>query len=318
MSKARPVVPGAIVVLTRRCYERRFFLRPDSEITPALEYALAVALGRYAMKLVGVVFMSDHYHIVLWDPSGRYPDFARYLNSVVARMVNHRRGRWDRLWDGRQVHVEYLLTAEAVERKLVYVLCNPVAAGLVERGREWPGVRSTPQVYVTGARKVRRPAWFFDADGDMPEEAELAFVVPPTHADMTPQAFAALIAERVAEAEAAMRAAQAEAGRGFLGARGVLRQRWWDRARSSEERRVPVPVASGGGPRHREAVAALRLFRSEYAAALCAWRDGARGTRFPPGTWKMQRVHRARTHPPPGYLTVLAGFRPPPADVSAA
>lgn len=318
MSTARPVVPGAIVVLTRRCHERRFFLHPGGKICPALAYALAVALGKYEMKLIGVIFMSDHYHILLWDPHARYPDFARYMNSLIARMVNCRRGRWDSLWDGRQLHVEVLLTAEAVERKLVYILCNPVAAGLVERGREWPGVRSTPQVYVEDARTVPRPSWFFDADGTMPEEATLEYVVPPTHADMTPAAFTALIARQVAEREAAHRAAQKEAGRSFLGPRGVLRQRWWDRAKTPEKRREPIPRASGKGPLHEAALRAITSFEVQYQAALEAWRGGDRDVTFPPCTWRMSRLHDARCHPPPGYLAILAGFRAPPSPATAA
>jgi len=318
MSKARPVVPGAIVVLTRRCHDRRFFLRPGGEICPALEYALAVASGLYGMKIIGVVFMSDHYHLLLWDPHARYPDFARYLNSLIARMVNHRRGRSDSLWDGRQLHVDVLLTAEAVERKLVYLLCNPVAAGLVERGRDWPGVRSTPQVYVTESRVVKRPTWFFDPAGDMPEEATLEYVVPPTHEHMTPKEFAALISERVAQREAEHRAAQRASGRPFLGPRGVLRQRWWDRARSPEQRTRRTPRSSGKGAHHKAAQKAFKAFEVAYGAALEAWRGGDRDVAFPPCTWKMNRVHAARCHPPPGYLSILAGFRAPPAPQPAS
>jgi len=317
MSKARPVVPGAIVVLTRRCHDRRFFLRPDREICEAMEYALAIALGKYGMKLIGVIFMSDHYHLVLWDPCARYPEFARYLNSLIARMVNCRRGRWDSLWDGRQLHVDVLLTAEAVERKLVYVLCNPVASGLVERGRDWPGLRSTPQVYVTGPRTVRRPSWFFDPDGDMPEEATLEYTVPPTHEEMAPEEFAALIARRVNASEEALRAEQRAAGRPFLGARGVLRQKWWAWAKTPEARREPIPRATGKGAVHKAAAKAFRRFEVEYGKALDAWRGGDWGVRFPPCTWKMGRLHDATCRPPPGYLSILAGFRAPPAEFSA-
>jgi REP element-mobilizing transposase RayT len=300
-------------MVTRRCIDRRYLLRPDAEVRAALEYLMAVGMARFGVAIVAAVFLSNHYHLIISDPAGRYPAFLQWFDSLVARVVNCHRGRWGRFWDGEQVHVEILLDAEAVERKIVYTLANAVAAGLVEYGSEWPGVRSSPQVWVRPPKVVKRPAWFFQPDGVMPAEAELAYAVPPTHEGMAPAEFAARIARRVSAEEERLRALQNEAKRPFLGARGVLRQRWSSRPRTSEIRRKIKPLVAGPRETCKAALAAIRLFRWIYWEALDAWRLGDRQASFPPGTWRMGELHRASRQPPPGFLAVLAGFRAPPA-----
>ena len=312
MSVPRPVVPGTVLMVTRRCIERRYLLRPDAEVSRAMEYLAAVAVARYGMELIGMVVMSNHYHLILHDVRGCYPAFLQWFDSLVARVVNCRRGRWGRFWDGDAVHVEHLLTAEAVERKLVYLACNPTRAGLVERGAEWPGVRSSPQVWVGLPKVVSRPTFFFRRDGVMPETAELVYSVPPTHRGMTSAEFSARIARRVSEEEERLRAEQAKAGRSYLGVRGILRQRWTSAPGTSEARRQPKPLVAGDGLSRSVALEAIRGFRWEYAGALETWRAGDREILFPAGTWQMRALHGAGRHPPPGHLAVLSGFRAPP------
>jgi putative transposase len=43
MSLPRPVIPGRTYLLTRRCSERRFFLRPDHATNNNYLYCLAYA-----------------------------------------------------------------------------------------------------------------------------------------------------------------------------------------------------------------------------------------------------------------------------------
>ncbi|PKN56979.1 MAG: hypothetical protein CVU56_13405 [Deltaproteobacteria bacterium HGW-Deltaproteobacteria-14] len=312
-------MPGAVVMVTRRCIDRRFFMRPDADVRAALEYLMAVGMARFGVVIVAAAFLSNHYHLILADPEGRYPAFLQWFDSLVARVVNCRRGRRGRFWDGDQVHVEVLLDAEAVERKIVYVLANAVAAGLVERGRDWPGVRSSPQVWVGPPKVVRRPDWFFRPDGSMPEEAELRYAMPPTHEGMAAAEFAARIGRRVSEEEARLRAVQNAAKRPFLGARGVLRQRWWSRPRTPEARRGVKPLVAGARETCQAALAAIQTFRWRYREALEAWRGDDRQVFFPPGTWRMRELHQASRRPPPGFLAVLVGWRAPFApDVATA
>ena len=45
MSLPRAIIPGRCYLITRRCSERRFFLRPDRETNNAFVYCMALALG---------------------------------------------------------------------------------------------------------------------------------------------------------------------------------------------------------------------------------------------------------------------------------
>ncbi|HSN14760.1 MAG TPA: hypothetical protein VLT61_09020, partial [Anaeromyxobacteraceae bacterium] len=79
---------------------------------------------------------------VLTDLHARLPDFNRILNGLVARATNCLLGRWKCFWDPDSYSAVRLETTNAILEKMVYVLANPVAAGLVRRGSEWPGLWS--------------------------------------------------------------------------------------------------------------------------------------------------------------------------------
>ncbi len=71
-----------------------------------------------------------------------------------------------------------------VRAKVVYTVANPVEAGLVSHGGQWPGLR----LYRPGPMRIERPEVFFDLDGDTPEVAELELVAPPIDAESSREA----------------------------------------------------------------------------------------------------------------------------------
>lgn len=73
MSLPRQVLPGSDYMITRRCSERRFFLRHGSETNNAFIYCLALAARRANVQILFVVAMSNHYHAGLHDPDGNFP-----------------------------------------------------------------------------------------------------------------------------------------------------------------------------------------------------------------------------------------------------
>ena len=64
-------------MITRRCSERRFFMRPDRETNNAFIYCLALAARKASISIVCVGTLSNHYHAVLVDNHGRLPQFLR-------------------------------------------------------------------------------------------------------------------------------------------------------------------------------------------------------------------------------------------------
>jgi hypothetical protein len=49
-------------MITRRCSERRFFLRPDDDTNNAFTYCLALAAKRAKVEVTFSVALSNHHH----------------------------------------------------------------------------------------------------------------------------------------------------------------------------------------------------------------------------------------------------------------
>lgn len=56
----RQILPGTTYMVTRRCSERRFFLRPSALTTAIFRYLLAVAASRYNVLVHAYCVMSNH------------------------------------------------------------------------------------------------------------------------------------------------------------------------------------------------------------------------------------------------------------------
>ncbi len=293
MTAPRQVLPGTTYLVTRRCSERRFFLRPSKATNGIFLFVLAVAANRYDIHVHAFCVLSNHFHLVLTDPHGRLPEFHRYLDGLVARATNCALGRWESFWDPDSYSAVRLEGPDDVFSKLVYVLANPVAAGLVRRGGDWPGLWSDPS-WMGGARVcVDRPKDFFRDAGPLPKSARLQLHRPPGF-EMDGSFVASLVrALRSAEDDAAAELGQQ--GRSFLGAARVRTQKPHSRPAPGEPRRGLSPrVACRNKWGRIEALLRLAHFAESYREALAAWRLGIREVLFPPGTWAMRVHHRAR------------------------
>jgi hypothetical protein len=76
--------------------------------------------------------MSNHYHAVIYDREGRYPEFIEYLHKLLDRSQNALRGRWENFWSCEQTCVVKLVDREAVIDKLVYTATNLVLDHVVD------------------------------------------------------------------------------------------------------------------------------------------------------------------------------------------
>jgi putative transposase len=278
------VLPGAAYLVTRRCSERRFFLRPSRIVNEIVLYALAVAALRYGVLVHAFCVLSNHVHLVVTDPDGRLPAFMQYLDSLVARAVNASFGRFEGSWA-----VEPLAPADIVS-KIAYVLANPVAAGLVRRGAEWPGLWTAP-AQIGGAKlAARRPKVFLDPKSYMPELVELELTAPPGFASA--EEFRALLSDEFGAAEAKHQRDAAAEGRRFMGAARVLAQNPFSRPPPSEPRFEPKPrIVARDKWRRIEALQRLKSFLQMYREAWLARRAGVPNVQFPAGTYLMRLMH---------------------------
>lgn len=292
MTTPRQIFMGTTWLLSRRCSERRFFLRPSKSSRDIFRYALALYAQRYRVQVHAFCVMSNHHHMAITDTLGLLPDFARDFHALVARAMNFALKRDESFWDCESYSAVKLVGAEDVLRKMVYVLANPVEAGLVRRASDWPGLWSDPRLIGGKPVKVRRPEGFFDKDGNMPEVVELQLVPPPAFKDHA--SFVELLLESLEVAERLAVARIEAEGRSFLGIAGVLSQGVDSRPARAEPRFQLNPrVACRDKWKRIETLQRLKEFVSAYKAALAAWRSGVRDALFPPGTWHMRVVHGA-------------------------
>jgi putative transposase len=283
----RQVLPRQFYLITRRCSRREFLLRPDPATNNAFLYCLINAAQRCEIDVLLPCVMSNHYHAVIYDRVGRYPEFIEHVHKLVARSQNALRGRWESMWSSEQTCVVKLVGREAVMDKLVYTATNPVQDHLVERVHHWPGVNGLTALLSGRTLRATRPLHFFRANGAMPEAVELALTLP---SELGPaDAVLAELRDRVHAVELARAAERQRTGGRVKGRRAVLAQSWRDSPASSEPRRNLRPrVASRSKWARMEVLVRNRAFAVEYASARERWHAGAAAV-FPPGTYWLQR-----------------------------
>jgi putative transposase len=292
VSHPRRVVPGETYLITRRCYQRTFRLRPRRETNDIFAYCLALAMRATGVRLHAACVMSNHHHLVVTDPRGVLPDFLRELHRLTAKAMNASQGQWENLWAAEPCNVVRLATDDDVDDKVAYVVANPVAAGLVRSPEAWPGL------LLSGATvlRVARPSAYFTREGVCPPDLTLTVEPPPTRGDepitreSRAQRLQRFVREKVAAAHAAMRAA----GRGFLGVDAVLSTSFARRAKSYETKCGTIPTFAARVAVVREHLRRVeRGFRVQYRRALRVWRTGVRDVVFPEGTWWLRVFHGA-------------------------
>jgi putative transposase len=79
----RQIVPGRYWMVTRRCTQRQFLLRPSSITNAYFEYCLALAAKRSGVQVIAYLAMSNHYHAVVFDPLGQLPVFLECVNKAI-------------------------------------------------------------------------------------------------------------------------------------------------------------------------------------------------------------------------------------------
>ena len=276
-------------MFTRRCSERRFFLRPDPLVTNAFWYCLGWAAEKHGMILHAAVALSNHVHVVASDPRGVYPDFLRDFNGLLARVVNAARGRWEHFWDSNQASVVLLEDEAAQLDKVVYTLTNPV--GLVEKAADWPGATALHAVLNGATVVAKRPEHFFrkeDNGGSMPATVQLFFSPPPSFSGLPLRDYRSQVKERVEGVETEAAVARRGARTAVLGQRRILAQRWYDKPSDAEPRRQLSPnVACRDKWLRIERLQLNKRFQEIYQDARRAFRAGLEAI-FPWGTWLMR------------------------------
>jgi REP element-mobilizing transposase RayT len=286
MTDPRQVIPGATYLVTRRCTQRQFLLKPCKIVNEVFLYVLALAAERYDIRIHAYCVLSNHSHIVLSDPHARLPAFQQFLDGIVAKALNAFHGRCENLWAPDTYSAVKLATTSDILDKVTYVLANPVAAGLVPHGRQWPGLWSAPEQIGT-ATEALRPEFFFSRNGTLPEKVTLRISRPPGF--QSTEAFRRDLSASVADRE--RRVARKIRGE-FLGIAKVLAQKPTGRPLSVEPRGGLNPrVAAHDKWKRIELLQSLIDFLRAYHDAWLARRAGRPRVIFPYGTYHLRIQH---------------------------
>jgi REP element-mobilizing transposase RayT len=287
-------------MITRRCTQRQFLMRPDRETNNAFIYCLAVAAQRFGIRVLFTVAMSNHHHTGIYDPDGSYPGFIEHFHKLFAKCQNALRGRTENFWSSEQTSVVRLVDPNDVIDKMTYALSNPVKDNLVDRAHHWPGVTSVDTLLHARPLTASRPKHFFRDDGPMPDVVSLSFAMPEGFEHLTAAEFGTMVVERVRAAEELAAAGRRRTGASILGRKRVLAQRWSDLPGNREPRRQLSPrIAARSKWSRIEALLRNRAFRDAYAAARASFTAGIHDVIFPAGTYWLRRFTRAICAPWP-------------------
>jgi len=296
VTRPRQVLRNQFYLITRRCANRWFLLRPDAATNNAYAYCLAVAAQRCGMEVVHTLAESNHHHTTIYDRDGRCPEFIMYFHSLVARSQNALRGRWENFWAAEEPCVTRLLDRETVIAKVVYAVTNPVKDGLVARVHHWPGVNTYANLVSGRALRATRPRHFFRDPGPLPDEIELRMTIPD---ELGPaDAFIAEVSAGVERVEREVAEVRRETGTPVRGRRRVLEQRWDEAPTTLAPRHNLRPRFAGRIEARVEALGKYRSFLAAYRFALVVWRARV-ASLFPRGTYWLSRFAGVATEPVP-------------------
>jgi REP element-mobilizing transposase RayT len=299
MTMPRHVISGGVYMLTRRCTQRQFLLRPDRVVDHLYSFVLGVAAERFGIEVIAWTAMSDHKHEIVHDPHGTFPKFMHYLHELLARALNVHWKRRENLWAAEQPNVVRLFGKDTQIEKVIYVLTNPVKAGLVERVAHWPGATSYALNITGRERVVERPKGFFREDGPLPERVTLRPGRLPEFGDLTAAEWQEKIRTGVEEKENELRERRRKDGRRVVGRKAVLRVGHLDSPSTIERRRTLRPTIACKDPvRGRLELAVLKGFRAAYRDARELWIAGQRDVVFPAGTYLLRCAFRVGVAPP--------------------
>jgi len=292
MTLPRSVEPGKTYLVTRRCILRSFLLTPCDEVNQLLLYAIGLYAPQFGIALHAVTALGSHWHLVCTDVLGVLPDFFQCLHSTIARAMNVFRERSGAFWEATQYGRVELLDEGTVLDKMVYVAANPVAAGLVALGHEWPGIRLLPD--ESGSRVIRatKPKFYFRKDDGLPDVVEFEIVRPRVHEELDNSEFASRLDAECEHRELELRCDARDEGRSFLGAARVKAQDPFATPKTRDPVGGTTPRFASRNPNLlRRAKEDYKSWVACYCDALERFNGLEREAEFPRGTWKMRVFH---------------------------
>jgi REP element-mobilizing transposase RayT len=314
MTIPRQVVPGCDYMITRRCSERRFFLRPDEATNNAFLYCLALAAQRAKVQVTFSLAMSNHHHTGIHDTDGNFPVFTEHFHGLLARCQNAHLKRFENFWSSEPTSVVQLVEANDILEKMTYAFANPSAADLVDTVEDWPGFSSFQATLSGTCLTAYRPKHFFRDDGKLPEVVNLPFARPRGFEKLAQDEWAQHLTESLRAKEAEYRERREKAGVSILGRQEVLAQNPFDCPQSNAPHFELNPrVAAKNKWARMETLLRNRGFAEKYRAAFKNHLAGMANALFPFGTYWMRKFGKVLCETADSPIGPSLGMTPDPA-----
>ncbi len=274
----------SVSFVTGRCIHSRYLLRPSPRTNAIVIGALARALHRYEVKLFGVCFMSNHYHLLLSSKNAAaLASFMQYIGSNIARKIG-RMHRWREKFWSRRYRASAVLDDAAQQDRMRYILSNSVKEGLVKHPRYWPGVHCyrhlverTPLsgIWIDRTALSRNPK---APESEFTTRYQVQLDTLPCFDDLSDIEYRQTIRELADEAVAGC-----DDVLKFIGQKKILAQE--PLASPEQTNRSPAPLChSGCSQLKREFVCAFREFVTAYKQAYQRVMTSGLALEFPPGS----------------------------------
>lgn len=326
MPPPRIIAAGATEALTRCCAFRKFLWTPSApEIHDGFLYLYGWAARQCGVRLHGISLLPNHYHSNVTPTRANLPEFTQLAHRSTACFLQEAlkafgHGKPPCVWDKRPTHYMRLMDVGASMEWALYLRLQAVAAGLVERPEDYPGLCTPLGLMKNGVVAVKRPRWAVTPD--MPSELEVKFAPDPVLArgfggDV--QKAVHVLEKREREMVRRFAALRRRSGRSVLGPEVVKRVDPHAEPRGPR-RRGSAPRYKVGGDvmeslgdlrQRRERLRDEQLgFREEHAASRARWRAGERDVAFPAGSYEIRVEHMANVAEPHDHAELCAPGEP--------
>ena len=276
----------SIFFVTGRCIQSRFLLRPSPRVNALIVGVLARALERFDIRLFGMCFLSNHYHLLLSSKNAAsLASFMQYVGSNIAREIG-RQHRWkEKFWSRRYTASMVLDEAAQIDR-MKYILSNSVKEGLVKHPRYWPGVHcyrnlaeGTP-LHGIWINRTSQHVHSAVTEKQATTKLTLNLAQLPFYETLSTYEYRAAMR---ALAKEAVEDSQAESQSQYLGQKRILNVDPHSSPKSTDK--SPAPLCHSGCPRkYRAFVESFREFVSDYKHAYDRIVEGLLSVELPHGS----------------------------------
>jgi REP element-mobilizing transposase RayT len=136
LRKGRVSIESQPYLVTTTVHQRHAFLQGDEAAQVVLS-SLRWLENEKGSALSAAVVMPDHVHFVIALGTSPLAQLVHSFKSFTANKINALLGRSGQLWQ-EQYHDHAIRKDEVLNDVVLYLLNNPVRAGLVKDFHDWP------------------------------------------------------------------------------------------------------------------------------------------------------------------------------------